>query len=74
MSCQCSCTPEETYAIKIKRRPLSDGTGPTGNRTHDVYSMRALALPKPERSNRSSGLISNSYLLDKQMIIHVDNS
>jgi hypothetical protein len=39
---------------------------------HDVYSMLALALPKPERSNRSSGLIRNSYLLDKQMII--DNS
>jgi hypothetical protein len=32
----------------------------------------ALALPKPERSNRSSGLIRNSYLLNKQMII--DNS
>jgi hypothetical protein len=31
-----------------------------------------LALPKPERSNRSSGLIRNSYLLNKQMI--VDNS
>jgi hypothetical protein len=29
----------------------------------------ALALPKPERSNRSSGLIINSYLLNKQMII-----
>jgi hypothetical protein len=28
----------------------------------------ALALPKPESSNRSSGLIRNSYLLDKQMI------
>jgi hypothetical protein len=39
---------------------------------HDVYSMLALALPKPERSNRSSGLITNSYLLNKQMII--DNS
>jgi hypothetical protein len=34
-----------------------------------VYSMLALALPKPERSNRSSDLIRNSYLLDKQMII-----
>jgi hypothetical protein len=30
---------------------------------HDVYSMLAFALPKPERSNRSSGLIRNSYLL-----------
>jgi hypothetical protein len=34
--------------------------------------MLALALPKPERSNRPSGLIRNSYLLNKQMII--DNS
>jgi hypothetical protein len=42
-------------------------------RAHGVYSMLASALPKPEtRSNRSSGLIRNSYLLDKQMII--DNS
>jgi hypothetical protein len=32
----------------------------------------ALALPKPKRSNRSSGLIRNSKLLNKQMII--DNS
>jgi hypothetical protein len=34
----------------------------------------ASALPKPERSNRSSGLIRNSYsyLLNKQIII--DNS
>jgi hypothetical protein len=39
---------------------------------HDVYSMLDLALPKPERSNRSSGLIRNSYFLNKQMII--DNS
>jgi hypothetical protein len=39
---------------------------------HDVYSMLASALPKPEWSNRSSGLIRNSYLLNKQMII--DNS
>jgi hypothetical protein len=29
--------------------------------THDVYSMLASALAKPERSNRSSGLIRNSY-------------
>jgi hypothetical protein len=26
---------------------------------HDVYIMLALALPKPEKSNRSSGLIRN---------------
>jgi hypothetical protein len=32
----------------------------------------AFAFPKPERSIRSSGLIRNSYLLSKQMII--DNS
>jgi hypothetical protein len=32
----------------------------------------AFALPKPEISNRSSGLIRNSYILNKQMII--DNS
>jgi hypothetical protein len=34
--------------------------------------MLALALPKPERSNRFLGLIRNSYLSNKQMII--DNS
>jgi hypothetical protein len=28
---------------------------------HDVYSMLALTLPKPERSNRYSGLIRNNY-------------
>jgi hypothetical protein len=39
---------------------------------HDVYSMLGLSLPKPERSNRSLGLIRNSYILNKQMII--DNS
>jgi hypothetical protein len=32
----------------------------------------AIALPKSEKSNRSSGFIRNSYLLNKQMII--DNS
>jgi hypothetical protein len=37
---------------------------------NDVYSMLGLALPKPKRSNRSSGLIRNGSL--KQMII--DNS
>jgi hypothetical protein len=29
----------------------------------------SLALPKPERSNISSGLMRNSHLLNKQMII-----
>jgi hypothetical protein len=37
-----------------------------------LTSCLASALPKPKRSNRSSGLIRNSYLLNKQMII--DNS
>jgi hypothetical protein len=32
---------------------------------HDVYSMLALALSKPARLNRSSGLIRNSYPLNK---------
>jgi hypothetical protein len=36
-----------------------------------VYRMFGVG-PKPERSNKSSGLIRNSYLLNKQMII--DNS
>jgi hypothetical protein len=40
--------------------------------THDVYRMLGLALLKPERSNISSGLIRNSYILNKQIII--DNS
>jgi hypothetical protein len=48
------------------------GIGRTQWGDHDVYSTLALALPKPERSNRSSGFIRNSYLLNKQMII--DNS
>jgi hypothetical protein len=42
-------------------------TAPYEQEVHDVYSMLALALLKPERSNRSLGLCS--YLLNKQMII-----
>jgi hypothetical protein len=34
-----------------------------------VTACLAFALPKPERSNRSLGLIRNSYLLNKQMTI-----
>jgi hypothetical protein len=50
------------FTILIEKQSIQD----------DVYGKLALALPKPERSNRYSGLIRNSYLLNKQMII--DNS
>jgi hypothetical protein len=38
---------------------------------HDVYSMLALALPKPKNQNRSLRLIRNSYLLNKQLLIRL---
>jgi hypothetical protein len=37
---------------------------------HDDYSMLASALPNPTRTNIYSGLIRNSYILNKQMIIY----
>jgi hypothetical protein len=61
---------DQTWKEKKKKKMKTIPT-PAIN-THDVYSMLALALPKHKRSNRSSGLIRNSYLLNKQMII--DNS
>jgi hypothetical protein len=68
ITCHCEWTLVHVHMIDYHKRELKNEKFIM----HDVYSMLALALPKCERSNRSSGLIRNGYLLNKQMII--DNS